>query len=116
MNLDDFPKILRDDIELDPALDFDNYSDSIARIIMTSDPKFAVGIYGEWGTGKTTMMKTIHNKLENKKEILTVWFNAWRYEREDQFAVIALMKTIAFAMSEHDIYKQVKPIILPADK
>jgi tetratricopeptide (TPR) repeat protein len=41
-----------------------------------------------------------------------VWFNAWRYEREEQFALIALMKTIAFAMGEHPIYKEIKPIIL----
>jgi tetratricopeptide (TPR) repeat protein len=44
--------------------------------------------------------------------ILTVWFNAWRYEREEQFALIALMKTIAYAMGEHPVYKKVKPILL----
>lgn len=52
--------------------------------------------------------------LSNVKEndILTVWFNAWRYEREEQFAVIPLLKTIAYAMGEHPFYKNIKPILL----
>ena len=48
-------------------------------------------------------VKRVNNKSKiylQENEILTVWFNAWRYEREDQFALIALMKTIAYAMSE----------------
>lgn len=36
--------------------------------------------------------------------------------REDQFAIVALLKTIAFAMGEHEIYKEVKPILLRAVK
>ena len=43
---------------------------------------------------------------------MTVWFNAWRFEREDQFAIVSLMKTIAFKMGEHSIYKEVKPLFL----
>ena len=44
--------------------------------------------------------------------VLTVWFNAWRFEREEQFALVPLMKTIAFAMGEHPFYKELKPILL----
>jgi KAP family P-loop domain/Pentapeptide repeats (8 copies) len=61
-------------------------------------------------------MRIIEDKLKSDNKILTVWFNAWRYEREDQFAIIALMKTIAYAMGEHPIYKELKPILLRAVK
>ena len=47
-----------------------------------------------------------------ENNILPIWFNAWRYEREEKFATIALMKTIAYAMGEHPIYKSIKRIIL----
>ena len=52
--------------------------------------------------------------LTNVKEndILTVWFNAWRYEREERFAVIPFIKTIAYAMGEHPFYYTIKPILL----
>ncbi len=51
-----------------------------------------------------------------KRDILTVWFNAWRYEREEYFALIALLKTIAYAMGEHPYYREIRPILLRALK
>jgi predicted KAP-like P-loop ATPase len=99
-------------IEINPILDFKDYVDAIVKMIKGSTPKFSVGIYGEWGTGKTTLMRNIEDKQRSDNKILTLWFNTWRYEREDQFAIIALMKTIAYAMGEHRIYEELKPILL----
>ena len=50
--------------------------------------------------------------LLKENNILTIWFNAWRYEREEQYATIALMKTIAYAMGTHQSYRKIKPLIL----
>jgi predicted KAP-like P-loop ATPase len=107
-----FPKakILTDDVEPLPILDFEKYSYTIVQLIKDSDPRFSIGIYGEWGTGKTTLMKSIENKITNGNDIMTVWFNAWRFEREDQFAIVSLMKTIAYKMSGHPRYKKIKPL------
>lgn len=52
---------------------------------------------------------TLHLK---EGEILTVWFDAWRYEREEHFVLIALMKTIAYAMADLPYYQNVKKILL----
>ena len=98
--------------EPSPILDFKQYSNTMANVIKNSDPRFSIGIYGEWGTGKTTLMRSIEDKIVNDVNIMTVWFNAWRFEREDQFAIVSLMKTIAFKMGEHSIYKEVKPLFL----
>lgn len=102
------------DIEEDePIFGFDHYAEAIAGIITSSEPSFTIGIYGEWGTGKTTLMKLIQHKLGNDKdELLTVWFNAWRYEREEDLSIIALMKTIAFAVDRNEHYRQLKPLFL----
>ena len=216
-------RILTDDVETDPILNFKEYSETISNIVRNSEPKFSIGIYGEWGTGKTTLMSMIkkqldsfvreevfnwsdfapHNResqkltrfleqnyrlewisdatittpndktirlvsqktdqnvdakgayevkhdhslelsLNNSKdvatlivddevirnfdvkkeedkrmyihlregEILTAWFNAWRYEREEQFALIALMKTIAYSMGNLPEYKEMKRVFL----
>jgi hypothetical protein len=62
-------------------------------------------------------MKVVEDKLQqNNNNILTVWFNAWRYEREEQFAIIALLKTIGYAMEKHPIYKKLKPVLFRAAK
>ena len=45
------------------------------------------------------------------KEILTVWFNAWRYEREDKYTLIALLKTIVYAIGDLPYYREIKRIL-----
>jgi predicted KAP-like P-loop ATPase len=77
--------IITDEVAPSPILDFGAYTNAIVKMIKESIPKFSIGIYGEWGSGKTTLMKSIEEKLsqESNKDILTVWFNAWRYEREE---------------------------------
>ncbi|MEW8437672.1 MAG: P-loop NTPase fold protein [Candidatus Thiodiazotropha taylori] len=48
---------------------------------------FAVGIYGGWGSGKTTLMRAVENEIKSEARqgdftILTVWLNVWRYQGE----------------------------------
>ena len=100
--------ILIDDFEPKPTRAFDSLSRTISHIIKNSHPHFTIGIYGEWGTGKTTLMKSIEKNLKNEgvsekeQKILTVWFNAWKYEREENPAPSSLMKAVAYAMQDHE--------------
>ena len=101
--------ILIDDVEKTPTHDFDSLSRTISNIIRNSTPHFTVGIYGEWGTGKTTLMKSIEKNLvdnshENEQSFLPIWFNAWKYEREENLASVSLMKTVSYAMEGHNIF------------
>lgn len=63
-----------------------------------SDPRFAVGIFGGWGSGKTTLMEAVRSKLLTENNILTVEFNAWRFEREPVL-LIPLLDTIRVAVA-----------------
>lgn len=86
------------------ALDFQDYSKNLSNIIReTTPPQFAVGIFGKWGSGKTTLMKMIKQKLDednNRDKILTVWFDAWRYEREKYLAIIPFLRLIRIALDK----------------
>jgi predicted KAP-like P-loop ATPase len=58
-------------------------------------------------------MRSIENRLKSDENILTIWFNAWKYEREEQFALISLMKTIAYKMDEQQAkYEKAKEVLL----
>lgn len=60
---------------------------------------FAIGIFGEWGSGKSTLMKLIQTSLQ-RDGVKTVWFNAWKYDAKE---VIwnALIQEIFYTM-QHD--------------
>jgi len=94
-------KIITDDPSTGGILDFEKYSKFLANTIVNSKPRFAVGIFGDWGTGKTTLLMMIKQILEMNKKILTVWFDAWRYEREQYLAVIPFLRTIELALEDH---------------
>lgn len=91
-------KIITDEPTLEDSLDFHSYSQKLADIIINSTPRFAIGIFGGCGTGKTTLMLMIKKELEKKNEILSVWFNAWRYEREKHLAAIPFLRQIKIAL------------------
>ena len=80
-------QILVDDPAEDPRLGFREYADAFAQIVCGSPPRFAVGIFGNWGSGKTTLMRAIMARIEGRDDVIPVWFNAWRYEREQELIV-----------------------------
>jgi predicted KAP-like P-loop ATPase len=90
-------KIIVDEPAKEDALYFQRYSKNLANIIRGTTPQFAVGIFGKWGSGKTTLMRMIEQEFDNehdKEKILTVWFDAWSYEKEKYLAVIPFLRQV----------------------
>ena len=79
-----------------PALDFDDVAKHLAEIIEQSEPCFAVGIFGRWGSGKTTFMEAIERNLSTEGAI-PVRFSAWRYEKEEHL-IVPLLDTVREAL------------------
>ena len=90
-------KILLDTPAKEPGLRLKETAAALAGIIRVSDPRFAVGIFGGWGSGKTTLMQAVRSELLTENKILTVEFNAWRFEREPVL-LIPLLDTIRVAV------------------
>jgi KAP family P-loop domain len=92
--------ILLDDAAVKPKLGFDVYADALAQIVAFSPPQFAVGIFGDWGSGKTTLMRAIEARIARYPDtMLPVRFNAWRYEREEHL-VVPLLDNLREALLE----------------
>jgi hypothetical protein len=98
-------KLFRDtplfDDELEDRIDslgFSAYATTLTGAILGTEGPFAIGIVGEWGSGKTSLMRMIRKRLDEgrKEESLTVWFNAWQYEGESH-PIVPLVRCIAAA-------------------
>jgi hypothetical protein len=90
-------RILLDSPTGSPALGYVQTGHALATIIKQSEPRFAVGIFGGWGSGKTTLMQAIRTDLVAEQGIVVAEFNAWRFEREPQL-LIPLLDTIRAAL------------------
>jgi hypothetical protein len=82
------------------GLGFDAYSRILATAAANTRGPFTIGVFGEWGTGKTSLMRLIEQRLSNDPDIVTVWFNAWRYEKEEH-PIVPLVGTIVRALERH---------------
>jgi predicted KAP-like P-loop ATPase len=108
--------ILTDELAKDLTKDFQRHSELLMEMIAKSNPPdFSIGLYGEWGTGKTTLMKFIYDHWNyedgKKKSIIPVWFNAWMYERENQFALYPLLLTMAKSIPEDKEKKALRNVL-----
>lgn len=82
------------------GLGFEAYSRILAAAASDTRGPFTIGVFGEWGTGKTSLMRLIERQLSDNSDIVTVWFNAWRYEQEEH-PIVPLVGTIVQALEKH---------------
>jgi formylglycine-generating enzyme required for sulfatase activity len=96
---------------------FDAYAKTIADVIANKENQtpLAMGVYGAWGTGKTSLMQTVRKLLQKApykdaahyRRGKTVWFNAWQHAKEDNIQA-ALIETIFKAMDEDGFFDWTK--------
>jgi formylglycine-generating enzyme required for sulfatase activity len=97
---------------------FPRYANTISDIIAYKENKtpLTVGIYGSWGTGKTSLMRLIAHNLKNGKKYngtgdfrkcKTVWFQAWKYADEEKI-LAALIEEIFKTMERDNFFQSIK--------
>lgn len=87
-------------------VDFLNYSEVaelVAEVIGDRNMRpVSVGIFGSWGTGKSTLLNLIDKRLKSggdKDDYLVIRFDAWLYQGYDD-ARAAMMEVIATALTK----------------
>lgn len=74
----------------------------LAVDILTADSMLpvSVGVFGNWGAGKSSLLKLIEQKLEqDETDWIVIKFDAWLYQGYDD-ARAALLEVIATALTE----------------
>ena len=99
---------------------FSVYAETFAKIIAdrSNQTPLAIAINGAWGSGKTSLMRSIRELLVDiTREVdtaggddvyrpcRTVWFNAWKYSTQNAI-LVALVEEIVSQMMDEDFPRQ----------
>ena len=57
-------------------------ANSVIEVIRNAPRPFNIGIYGQWGVGKSTICKIIEGRLSKEEGYKVVYFDTWKYERD----------------------------------
>ena len=86
-------------------LDFLNFNYLAEQVVeISKDDKLSpatIGVYGDWGSGKSSLMKMVKKNLDADDKTLTVEFNGWLYEGYED-AKTSLCGTILDEMLKHE--------------
>ncbi|MCE7905938.1 MAG: hypothetical protein DYG87_09080 [Anaerolineae bacterium CFX3] len=110
---------------------FDEFAATLARL--AADPStrtpLTIGVSGAWGSGKTTLLQRMKTLLDTRdaqgkpffanadesaekfRKTKTVWFDAWKYDGEDEL-LVALVRVILDMMGRGSLGEQLWSEIL----
>lgn len=66
-------------------LHYDDFQAALYDVVINAETPITVGIFGPWGSGKTSLMHMLRQQLESEgiASRRTVWFTAWKYDRQE---------------------------------
>jgi len=108
-----YPDIPVPKIEND-LFDVKIYVDSLAQFISECDTPMTIAIQGDWGSGKTSMMNMIREKLGDR--VITAWFNTWQFSQFGMSSQLSysflsyLTNQICSSDNNQELLKKIKKI------
>lgn len=98
-------------------LEVREYAKALATFISDCDTPMTVGVQGDWGIGKTSMLNTVKAYLESEnlsnqqkaKDYGLVWINTWHYSLfgQDEYLGLSVIKGILDQIkSEFDLKEE----------
>lgn len=92
--------ILSDNETKADLLNYEAVATTIVRLLRhRPDRPMTVGVHGEWGAGKSSILEMIEAGLENDDKVLCLKFNGWRFQGFED-AKIALIEGIVTGLIE----------------
>lgn len=88
--------------------DFLDYADALSDIVLQAHTPITIGLFGPWGTGKTSLMRLLAGNLlgrrtEEHRRTHIVWFNAWQYERDKSAIWRSLLLRVLEGLQELEL-------------
>ncbi len=86
------------------ALDIKMHTNALTHFITTTRTPMAIGIQGEWGSGKTSLINGIYQNLDTNPEIKQIWINSWEHSLlcSPEESLLKIIKSIIEELLECD--------------
>jgi predicted KAP-like P-loop ATPase len=81
------------DLNKQDFLNTSSYSKALREVINSSpkDNTFTIGLFGEWGSGKSSIVKTVEEEFNKTKKVKFIIYDSWKYSN-DSFRRMFLLK------------------------
>ncbi len=88
------------------SLNSKSYAETLQSTILNTDKdnSFTIGLFGEWGSGKSSIVETAKSELEsdNNQKIKFVIYDAWKYANDSfrRMFLLKVQKSLGFEKSD----------------
>ena len=66
------------------------YIDGLSTFIQNCNTPMTISIQGTWGTGKTSLMQIVQDKLKAEQKTKCIWFNTWQFSQFNMDSELAV--------------------------
>lgn len=86
-------------------LGFKVHADLVKEVVLDEEilPTI-IGVFGDWGSGKSSVLKIIQDDLQEQEEVECLYFNGWMFEGYDD-AKAALLESILKKLADEKKFK-----------
>lgn len=95
------------DDEKDDLLGRRDYVGQLVSVLRSRCPEkqaLYIGIYGEWGEGKTSVMNLARNELKENKGVVFIDFKSWEHEKREDLPYLLFVRIARRIAGDFDLW------------